>query len=261
MGKVGKYEYPDLELSEAVAKAEQIHVDYSDKTSAGNLAKIFGISARGGAFPVKVNDLKAYGLIEGERGDFRLTPLALRIVQHDLKARGEAFLKIPLFEAIHEEFHGALPDNMEVFKNRLKDLVKPVSDKAVSIRAARLRNRYTEALPYLMPQSSKTSGEKDMATKPSTQSQGLMPELTGEHVIPSDYAILEMEGFVVGARKDVKSLELLEDGVKSWVALWKKQLSPRTKPRSNDKKTIEKKSPTEDKAAPVILKAKPPPHP
>lgn len=151
MGNLGKYDYPDLELSEAVAKADQIHVDYKDKTSAGNLAKIFGMSVKGGAFPIKVKDMKKYNLIEGERGDYKLTPLGLRIVQNpnDFKARAQAFLNVELFKAMRDEFGDDPPKDMDVFKNRLMDIVKPVAEKDVSIRAARLRNRYSEALPYL----------------------------------------------------------------------------------------------------------------
>jgi hypothetical protein len=73
---------------------------------------------------------------------------------------------------------------------------------------------------------------------------------TGEHVIPSGYAVLEMDGFVVGVKKDVATLELLEAGVKSWVALWKKQLGAKARPRSEEKKPTEKKPmSTEESAA------------
>ncbi len=222
MGRIGKFEYPDLRFGEAIAKAEQVHSDYNDKTSASNLATIFGISARGGAFPLKVKDMKMYGLIEGERDGYKLSVLALRIVQDqsDFESRADAFLNVPLFKAMHEHFAGNLPDNMDVFKNRLKDIVKPAPDYAVSIRAARLKNRYNEALPFLRGSSSKT--ERPIASKSDPGAHG--PITSNILTVPPEYETLVTKNFIVGTRRDLESVQHLEDQVKVWIRHLKTQL-------------------------------------
>jgi len=225
VGEVGKYPYPDLRLSEAVTIVEKVYRDYGGKISASNLAKIFGIEPRGGGFRNRVEDLTAYDLIEGQR-EYRLTKLALRIIENpsDFEAKAQAFLKVSLFKAMHDEFKGKLPDDMSAFMLRLKDITK-AEEKEVSIRAARLRNHYNEALPYLMPGIFPVSGESEVATKAVTEvAPRFQQQPTAALTIPADYAKLVTDNFIVGARKDLESMELLRKQVASWIDHWKIQL-------------------------------------
>lgn len=233
MGEVGRYEYPDLKLSEAIAYAEKITKDFGGKISASNLAKLFGIEPRGGGFRNRVGDLMAYGLIEGQR-EYRLSKLGARITGNpaDAQARAQAFLTVPLFKAIHDEFKGKVPNDMNVFILQIKDITK-ADEKEVSIRAARLRNHYNEALPYLMPDIFPVSGESEV---PTGQTAEIQPRIeshatqsTDRFSIPSDYARLVTDDFVVGVRKNLESMELLNNQIQSWIDHWKKQLSKETR--------------------------------
>jgi len=224
VGEVGKYSYPDLKLSEVITIIEKIHKDYGGKISAGNLAKIFGIEPRGGGFRNRVEDLTMYGLIDGQR-EYKLTKLALQIVEDpsDLDARAQAFLNVSLFKEIHKEFNGKLPDDMGAFVLRLKDVTK-AEEKEVSIRAARLRNHYNEALSYLMPEIFPVSGEPEVTERHTVEPRPSLKQSTGTLTIPSNYAKLVTDNFIVGVRNDLESIELLDSQIKSWIEWQRKQL-------------------------------------
>lgn len=238
VGEVGRYEYPDLKLGEAITYAEKIARDFGGKISAGNLAKIFGIEPRGGGFRNRVADLMAYNLIEGQR-EYKLTKLGTRLSENhnDVEARTQAFLNVPLFKEMHNEFKGKVPDNMNAFTLRLVTLTR-ADEKEVSIHAARLRNHYNEALPYLMPDIFPLSGESEALTRPAieaaphTQSAGTM-------TIPADYAKLLSDNFIVGVRQDLESMELLSSQIASWIEYWKKKLSKQGTESENAKASKE----------------------
>ena len=224
MGQVGRFEYPDLKLGEVIGYAQKISQDYGGKISASNLAKIFGIEPRGQGFQNRVEDLRFYDLIEGQR-EFKLSILGQRLAANpeDTEARAQAFLKVPLFKAMHDEFRGKPPDDNSAFILRLKDITK-AEEKAVSIRAARLRGHYNEALPYLMPDIFPVKGEVAMSTKTSaTTEYAPRPQSAGILTIPSDYEKLVSDHFIVGTRRDLESIEMLEDQIKSWIIHLKKQ--------------------------------------
>lgn len=112
---------------------------------------------------------------------------------------------------------------MNAFTLRLASLTK-ADEKEVSIRAARLRNHYNEALPYLMPDIFPMSGESEVLTRPTVE-VAPRTQSTGTLTLPTDYAKLVTDNFIVRARKDLESMELLSNQIKSWIEHWKKQLS------------------------------------
>lgn len=72
-------------------------------------------TVKSGGFRQKMSSANVFGLISYSSGLVRLTPLGDRIVDQDQEraARVEAFLKVPLYAAIYEEFKsGALPPSL-----------------------------------------------------------------------------------------------------------------------------------------------------
>ena len=225
MGEIGKFKddksYPDLELSKAIAIAEKIQNEFEGKVTASQLAKLFGIEVRGGGFANRVKDVAAYGLIEG-KGEYKLTPLGTRVAQNpnDADARREAFLHVPLFNAMHATFKGKLNPENEMFVSRLQHITESKPSEA-SIRAARLRNHYNEALPYLLPE--KFQGEP-MKVSSGSFGSGSTPSQSGGPTIPQDYERLIGTDFVIGTKKDLEALEMLEAQVGPWIAALKRKL-------------------------------------
>jgi hypothetical protein len=217
VGELGKFLYPDLEFEKAISIISQINNDYDGEVTASQLAGIFGISSRGQGFQNRVEDLQLYGLVEG-RGLYKLSELGKRIVDNvnDTEAKAEAFLKAPLFRAMHEEFKGKVPADMGVFISRLSKATKEPDEKKVSIRAARLRNHYNEALPYLAPEQF-LGKEGELQRKTSDYAQ--RPTSPSLLTVPADYEKLVTGSFIVGVQRDPAAVELLDSQIKTWI-LW-----------------------------------------
>ena len=234
MGDIGKYkDYPDLELSKAIGIIERIHKDFDGRISASNLARLFGIEPRGGGFANRVKDVMAYGLLEG-KGEYTLTKLGTRIVENpnDVEARAQAFLNVPLFKAIHAHFKGKVPESNEIFVSRLKEVAGSEHQEA-SIRAARLRNHYNEALRYLAPDKFEASDEIQM--KPSDHSENLSGgnQPSNLLVVPHDYERLIGSDFIIGTKKDPESVDMLESQVIPWIKGLKKKFGSPSKTPSD----------------------------
>lgn len=222
MGEIGKFIYPDLELSKAIGTIERIYNDFDGRITAGQLAKLWGIEPRGGGFANRVKDVVAYNLIEG-KGLYTLTKLGTRIVQsqQDIEAKSEAFLHVPLFKAMFTEFKGKdLPENNEVFVSRLRELTDSRKESEVPPRAPRLRNHYNEALPYFNPEKTRVS--ESMRTSSHVGTGGF--QQSGSPQVPSDYERLIGTDFVIGAKRDLGALDMLEAQVTPWIAALRKKL-------------------------------------
>lgn len=65
-----------------------------------------------GNFSAKLTAARTFGLIEGVAGKYQLTPLAYNALDKDetrqKEARAEAFLIVPLFKRVYDEFRGKL---------------------------------------------------------------------------------------------------------------------------------------------------------
>jgi hypothetical protein len=228
LGKTKEGYYPDLTLTEAIDLVRRIS-DVGGHISRTGLAKIENIDPRGAGLGLRVKDLLAYGFIQ-ENGELQVTPLAQEIIGGNTAKAWEAFIGIPLYAKLHERLRGKEPPDKVVLQNMLYEITKADSD-SISRRAMRLKNNYIEALSYFSggearggwPLDSRISGP--LSAQQPVQQSSLV-------TIPRDYATLVTDSFVVGARKDIESLELLEDGIRSWVALWKKQLGAKSKVRA-----------------------------
>lgn len=101
-----KFPYGDLDDATAIART--IHDQHGRSCALDQLAAGMGQSISG-AFRGKVATASTFGVIETARKEVTLTDLGVRIVdpQTTAAARVEAFLGVPLYRAVFDEFRGS----------------------------------------------------------------------------------------------------------------------------------------------------------
>ncbi|MBI3431462.1 MAG: hypothetical protein HY018_04510 [Hydrogenophilales bacterium] len=102
-------EFPYSDLDSAIEIVRGVHEVGGTACEYDQLAAHMGLEAKGGGFRIRVTSAKIYGLLNYERGGrTSLTDLGIKIIdpQSDKPARAEAFLKVPLFAKVFEEFKG-----------------------------------------------------------------------------------------------------------------------------------------------------------
>lgn len=103
-----KFPYGDLDDAISVAKA--VHDQYGGNCTDDQLADALGQTTTSGAFRQKVATAQTFGVVERERGGvLTITNLGLRIIDEptESEARVEAFLAVPLYQAIFENHQGS----------------------------------------------------------------------------------------------------------------------------------------------------------
>jgi hypothetical protein len=104
-------EFPYNDLDNAIEIAKAISTNAGSECSPDQLAGFLKVSLSG-PIRTRFSNAAMYGLVDSERGSIKLTDLGHRIVDEKTQAgaRAEAFLKVPLFNAIFEKYKGyALP--------------------------------------------------------------------------------------------------------------------------------------------------------
>jgi hypothetical protein len=99
-------QFPYGDLDDALELAKAVHAVGGQSCQVEQLAGYLKVSAAGGAFRARLAYPRIFGLVEYDRGNVRLTPLGLRIVDasQEAAARVEAFLTVPLYKAIYEKY-------------------------------------------------------------------------------------------------------------------------------------------------------------
>ena len=109
MGKLGRYQHPDIgpEQSTSIVRTIDENIgDTLDKGDREELATLLGHDdADSGAFKQKLTALKRYGLLEG-RGKLSTTELAGRVVGDDQGVYREMLENVPLLDTAYEQFDG-----------------------------------------------------------------------------------------------------------------------------------------------------------
>jgi hypothetical protein len=100
-------QFPYLSLEEAVTIAMGVHA-LGNSCQTEQLAAHLNQKPNSGTFRLKLLTAKMFGLLTYSMGHLTLTPLGSRICdpQQDQAARVEAFLNIPLYQRVHEQFRG-----------------------------------------------------------------------------------------------------------------------------------------------------------
>jgi hypothetical protein len=101
--------FPYLDLDDSVEITKSVHTIGGSTCQWDQLAARLGQAANGGGFRMRMQTAKMFGLLNYDRGTVSLTPTGSRIAdpEQERAARADAFLKIPLYNRIHEEFKNA----------------------------------------------------------------------------------------------------------------------------------------------------------
>ncbi len=102
--------FPYMDLETAVSVAKAMHSAGAVSLTREQLAGVMGNQVTGGGFLSKTATARTFGLISFSQGRFALTDLGFRIVDQDDRrqrlARTEAFLAVPLYRRVYEDFRG-----------------------------------------------------------------------------------------------------------------------------------------------------------
>ena len=102
-------EFPYTDLDNAVEIVRGVHEVGGTACDYDQLAAHMKLEAKGGGFRIRVNGAKTYDLITYERGGrITLTELGRKIIdpQSERVAKVDAFLGVPLYNKVFEEFKG-----------------------------------------------------------------------------------------------------------------------------------------------------------
>jgi hypothetical protein len=99
-----------LSLDEAVEIAVGVNAVGGMSCQLDQLAAHLGVKADTGSFRLRLGTSKLFGFVNISAGTVSLTPLGSRVcdTQQEQGARVEAFLNVPLYRQIHEQFKGGI---------------------------------------------------------------------------------------------------------------------------------------------------------
>jgi hypothetical protein len=111
--EISSIDFPYNSLDDAIVVTKAVHKLGGNECRIETLAGELGHeTVKSGGFRQKLASAHTFGLTSYSGGLVRLTPLGERIVDQDQErvARVDAFLKVPLYAALYEEFkNGVLP--------------------------------------------------------------------------------------------------------------------------------------------------------
>lgn len=130
------FPYTGLKDAEQIARA--LHDSWGGAASPDQLAASLKASPRSGSFRVKLATARTFGVISISRGNIALTDLGRKIIDPQTRAtaRVDAFMTVPLFSALVNEYRGStLPPDL--------GLEKKIHDLGVSAKqTARARQAF-----------------------------------------------------------------------------------------------------------------------
>lgn len=117
-----QFPYGDLEDAEYIAGA--IHANAGDKCTTDQLAAYVKQSATSGTFRLRLSTTSTFGLTENQRGEVVLTDLGRRILDpaQQRKARAEAFMHVPLYQAIYNKYKGFMLPPAKALEREIANL-------------------------------------------------------------------------------------------------------------------------------------------
>jgi hypothetical protein len=102
--------FPYTPIKDAELVAGELHDKWGGRASPEQLAAGLGSSPKSGAFRIKVSTARTFCVIVASRGSISLTDLGRRLIdpQAQAAARVEAFMAVPLFAALADEYKGSM---------------------------------------------------------------------------------------------------------------------------------------------------------
>lgn len=101
-------QFPYVDLDGAIAVARALHNSGGVPISRDQLAGAMNLASGSGNFVIRVAAARMFGLIEYSQGKFSLTDRGHEILEpgRDRKAKADAFLDVPLYRRVYDEFRG-----------------------------------------------------------------------------------------------------------------------------------------------------------
>jgi hypothetical protein len=102
--------FPYLDLDDAIEIAKAVHELHGSSCQMEQIAAHLKQSPASSTFRLKVGTAKIFGLVTTGQGMVTLTPLGSQICdpQQEKAAKVKAFLTVPLYKAVYEQFKGAV---------------------------------------------------------------------------------------------------------------------------------------------------------
>lgn len=225
--------FPYMTLVEAVEVADAIHGHVGNGSCDDHqLAPWLSVSPKSSGYRLRISTAKMFGLIDSGDKAYKLSALGKMIVdraQRD-KARAEAFLKVPLFDAVYERFRGTALPPAEALEREFAELgvAKKQTGKARSSfeRSAKAAGYFNEGTDRLVkpgfaesePPPEETKQEENTPPKVGTsQSDGgggsLHPFIQGLlQSLPSPNTVWSTEGRVAWLKTAATCFDLMYQG-------------------------------------------------
>jgi hypothetical protein len=122
---ISQLRFPYYDLQAVIEVVRRIFDERGGRVTQDGLAEMLGTSKSRSAFQVKVIAAQLFGLIKRDPDGLAVTDLALRIVRprspsDEAQAIAEAFLSVPLFDAVQERYAGRPLPPDEGLRNALE---------------------------------------------------------------------------------------------------------------------------------------------
>jgi len=101
--------FPYHDLGDAIKVAKGVHIVGGSTCQIDQLAAQLGHTITSGTFQQRLNTARIFGLLTNSRGMVTLSKLGTQVVdpQQQRAARVEAFLNVPLYKKLYDQFKGA----------------------------------------------------------------------------------------------------------------------------------------------------------
>lgn len=108
--EVSTIAFPYMDLDEGIKIAKAIHELHGSSCQPEQIAAHLKESPTSSSFRTRVASAKLFGLVATSQGSVTLTRLGSKICdsQQEKAARSEAFLLVPLYKAVYEQFKGTV---------------------------------------------------------------------------------------------------------------------------------------------------------
>lgn len=100
--------FPYLDLDDAVAVTKAVHEVGGTSCEWEQLAAKLGMAAKGGGFRMRVLTARAFAFLTYDKSTVTLSEIGMRVVDasQEKAARVEAFLSVPLYRRMYDQFKG-----------------------------------------------------------------------------------------------------------------------------------------------------------
>jgi hypothetical protein len=116
--------FPYSPLKDAELIAKELQDEWGGKASPDQLAAGLNASPKSGSFRTKIATARTFGVTSATRGSISLTDLGRKLIDPQSRdvARVEAFMAVPLFAALAEEYKGSMLPPDSGLERKIRDL-------------------------------------------------------------------------------------------------------------------------------------------